>query len=82
MLDEQLPPGTPDSKVLSFLDVRGYKLEGAVRPGTIVAIIRHIDATTVTPVTARVTFYFDDSRHLKTFELERTINEPIPSTSN
>jgi hypothetical protein len=78
MLDAQLPPGTPDSIVLTFLDARGYPIQPAQKQGTVVAIIRHIDRDTVQPVTARVTFYFDANRKLNTFELQRTLNEPIP----
>jgi len=29
-------------------------------------------------VTARVTFYFDENGKLKDYELQRTMNEPIP----
>ena len=55
MLDEQLPQGTPEANVLTYLNNHGY----AVLP-------------------AGVTFYFDENHKLKTFELQRTFNEPIP----
>src|SRR5579883_2962673 len=78
MLDAQLPAGTPESKVLTFLDNRGYPVLPSGEPGTIVTSIRHIDQQTVTPVTARVTFYFDANRKLSTYELQRTFNDPLP----
>ena len=78
MLDEQLPQGTPEANVLTYLNNRGYAVLPAGKDGTIVTSIRHIDTQTVQPVTARVTFYFDDNHKLKTFELQRVFNEPIP----
>ena len=77
MLDAQLPPGTPDTKVLTFLENRGFPVLPTGKQGTIVTTIRHIDSQTVTPVTARVTFYFDANRKLNTYEMQRTFNEPI-----
>ncbi len=77
MLDAQLPPGTPETKVLTFLENRGFPVLPTGKQGTIVTTIRHIDAQTVMPVTARVTFYFDANRKLNTYELQRTFNEPI-----
>ncbi len=78
MIDQQLPPGTPEASVLNFLDNRGYGVEPSGKQGTVVAKIRHIDTETVTPVTARVTFYFDANRKLNTFEMQRVFNERIP----
>jgi hypothetical protein len=78
MLDAQLPPGTPSDRVATFLASRGYPTEPVEKPGTMVAIIRHIDTERVEPVTARVTFYFDANNKLNTFELQRTFNERIP----
>jgi hypothetical protein len=78
MLDEQLPPGTTDAAVNAFLAARAYPSEPGAKQGTIVAKIRHIDAERVQPVTARVTFYFDENGKLKDYELQRTMNEPIP----
>lgn len=78
MLDEQLPAGTPEANVLAFLNNRGYPVLPAGKQGTIVTAIRHIDTQTVTPVTARVTFYFDANRKLNTYEMQRTFNEPVP----
>jgi len=78
MLDAQVPPGTPEANVLTFLDTRGYAIQPTGKQGTVVATIRHIDTQTVTPVTARVTFYFDANHKLNTFEMQRTFNERAP----
>ena len=78
MLDEQLPLGSPQATVNAFLSARGYPSEPGEKQGTIVATIRHIDTQRLQPVTARVTFYFDESGKLKNYELQRTRNEPIP----
>jgi hypothetical protein len=78
MLDEQLPVGTTDAAVNAFLAARDYPSEPGAKQGTIVAKIRHIDTERVQPVTARVTFYFDENGKLKAYELQRTMNEPIP----
>jgi len=77
MLDEHLPVGTPEANVLTFLDNRGYPVLPTGKQGTIVTTIRHIDTQTVTPVTARVTFYFDANHKLNTYEMQRTFNEPV-----
>jgi hypothetical protein len=57
---------------------RDYPSEPGAKQGTIVAKIRHIDTERVQPVTARVTFYFDENGKLKDYELQRTMNDPIP----
>jgi hypothetical protein len=75
MLEEQLPPQTPEEKVVTFLDNHGYPILAAQKQGTIVANIRRTDTATVQPVIARVTFYFDANRKLNTFELRRPANE-------
>ncbi len=75
MLEQQLPPRTPEEKVVTFLDNRGYPILPAQKQGTIVANIRRTDTATVQPVIARVTFYFDANRKLNTFELQRPANE-------
>jgi hypothetical protein len=77
MLDAQVPVGTPEANVLTFLNNRGYRVLPAEKQGTIVTTIRHIDTQTVTPVTARVTFYFDANHKLNTYELQRTFNDPV-----
>jgi hypothetical protein len=77
MLETQLPPGTSEDRVTIFLSARGYPIEPSEKPGTLVAIIRHIDTERVQPVTARVTFYFDATGRLNTFDLVRIANQPI-----
>ena len=59
MIETQLPKGSTTDRVTTFLSVRGYEMQNPEKPGTMVAVIRHIDTQTVRPVTARVTFYFD-----------------------
>jgi hypothetical protein len=78
MIDEKLPIGTTQGSVLEFLSARGYPTEATDKPGTIVAVIRHIDTEKLQPVTARVTFYFDANGKLNTYEMVRTMNAPIP----
>jgi hypothetical protein len=78
MIQQQLPIGTTDAAVQSFLSGRGYTVEVPTKPGTIVATIRHIDAETVQPVTARVIFYFDANGKLSTYEIRRIFNQRVP----
>jgi hypothetical protein len=78
MLDENVPPGTPEAVVSGFLEARGYPTEPGEKQDTIVATIRHIDTEKLQPVTARVTFYFDANGKLKEYELKRTANAPMP----
>jgi len=77
MLTQSVPAGSSEGMVTQFLAVRGYPQEPA-RPGTVVAIIRHIDTEKLRPVTARVTFYFDANGRLNDTEIVRTVNQPIP----
>jgi hypothetical protein len=76
MLEQQLPPRTPEEKVVLFLDNHGYPILAAEKQGTIVANIRRTDTAAMQPVVARVTFYFDANRKLNTFELQRPADEP------
>jgi hypothetical protein len=77
MIETQLPLGSTADRVTNFLSVRGYELQTPEKPGTLVAIIRHIDLQTVRPVTARVTFYFDANGKLNAVEMRRTANQPL-----
>jgi len=77
MIQAQLPKGSTSERVTTFLSVRGYELQNPEKPGTLVAIIRHIDLQTVRPVTARVTFYFDANGRLNTVEMTRIPNQAI-----
>jgi len=77
MIETQLPKGSTTGRVTTFLSVRGYELQAPEKPGTVVAIVRHIDTQTVRPVTARVTFYFDANGRLSSVEMVRVPNKPI-----
>lgn len=81
MLNSQLPTGSSEGTVQQFLSARGYPVERASQPGTLVALIRHIDTEKLQPVTARVTFYFDANGRLNTTEIERTFNRRPPMES-
>jgi hypothetical protein len=78
MIEQSLPAGSTQGAVQEFLSARGYPTEPANKPGTLIAIIRHIDTEKLQPVTARVTFYFDANGKLNTYEIVRTMNAPIP----
>jgi len=78
MLQKYVPIGTTEASVNEFLSSRGYPTESSSKPGTIVAVIRHIDTQRLQPVTVRVTFYFDANGKLNTYEMVRTVNAPIP----
>jgi hypothetical protein len=69
MLDSQLPPGTAKSRVSVYLSSQGFPLESTSDPHAIVAIVRRVDTDTLRPATARVTFHFDASDNLKSYEL-------------
>ena len=77
MIETQLPKGSTTERVTTFLSVRGYEQQPPEKPGTLVAIIRHIDTQTVRPVTARVTFSFDANGRLSGVEMIRIPNQPI-----
>jgi hypothetical protein len=78
MIETELPMGSTADRVTSFLSARGYELQTAEKPGTLVALIRHIDTQTVRPVTVRVTFFFDANGKLSAVEMTRTMNQPVP----
>ncbi|MFI5111120.1 MAG: hypothetical protein ACHP78_20045 [Terriglobales bacterium] len=77
MIETQLPQGCTSDRVTTFISVRGYEMQAPEKPGTLVAVIRHIDIQTVRPVTARVTFYFDANGRLNAVEMTRIPNQPI-----
>jgi hypothetical protein len=68
LLNEQLPPGTPMSRVSFFLNTRGYQAEPSP-PRTVVATVEHVDTKTLRPSAARVTFHFDANNKLLTYEM-------------
>lgn len=69
MLDSQLPAGTSKSRVSFYLSSQGFPLESTSDPHAIVTIVHHVDTDTLQPATARVTFHFDASDNLKSYEL-------------
>jgi len=78
MVQQNVPLGSTQGSVLEFLSARGYPTDNPTEPDTIVGIIRHIDTEKMQPVTARVTFYFDKNGKLKSIDVVRTMNAPIP----
>jgi hypothetical protein len=77
ILDPHLPKGTTMNRVISFLSSRGYPLENSRDPHAIVAVVRHIDTATLQPITARVTFHFDEHDKLVTYELAPGQDSPL-----
>jgi hypothetical protein len=69
LIDAQLPAGTPFTRVSFFLSSRGYPLDPSRDPHTIIAVIRHVDTQTLQPITARVTFHFDEHDKLISYNL-------------
>jgi hypothetical protein len=78
MVQQNVPLGSTQGGVLEFLSARGYPTDDPTEPNTIVGIVRHIDTERMQPVTARVTFYFDANGKLKSIDVVRTMNAPIP----
>jgi hypothetical protein len=76
MLDSPLPQGTPRSRVIFFLSSQGFPLENTGDAKVIVATVHHIDTDTLQPATARVTFHFDASDKLKSYELDAATGSP------
>jgi hypothetical protein len=68
-LDSQLPTGTSRSRVSIYLSAQGFPIESAKDPHDLVAIVHRVDTETLRPVTARVTFHFDASGNLKSYDL-------------
>jgi hypothetical protein len=69
MLDSQLPAGTAKSRVMFYLSAQNFPVENTGDARAIVAIVHHVDTDTLQPATARVTFHFDASDNLKSYEL-------------
>jgi hypothetical protein len=70
MLDSKLPQGTPKSRVLVFLSSQNFPEEHTSDAQAVVAIVHRVDTDTLQPATARVTFHFDASDKLKSYDLE------------
>jgi len=69
MLDSQLPAGTAKSRVIFYLSSQNFPVENTGGPRAIVAVVHHLHSDTLQPATARVTFHFDASDNLKSYEL-------------
>jgi len=69
MLDSQLPAGTAKSRVMFYLSSQNFPVENTGDARALVAIVHHVDTDTLQPTTARVTFHFDASDNLKSYEL-------------
>src|SRR5271167_686673 len=77
MLNTQLPPGTPRSRVEFFLSSRGYGVEHSSDKSPLVAMVRHVDTDTLQPATARVTFHFDANEKLVSYDLQSAPDAPL-----
>src|SRR5213078_2307697 len=69
MLDSQLPAGTAKSGVMFYFPSQNFPVENTGDARAIVAVVHHVDSDTIQPATARVTFHFDASDNLKSYEL-------------
>src|SRR6266436_9620434 len=69
MLHSQLPGCTAKSRVVFYLNSQNFPAENTGDARAIVAIVHHGDSDTLQPATARVTFHFDASDNLKSYEL-------------
>jgi|SRR5262249_53538527 len=69
LIDKQLPPGTLQTRVIQFLNNRGYPLEPPPDTHTVVTTIEHVDLTTLQPSAARITFHFDKNDRLVTYDM-------------
>ena len=70
LLAAQLPPGTPRSRVVFFLNSRGYAMSPSPDSQSIVATVHHINTNTLQPEAARITFHFDANDKLTSYDLE------------
>jgi hypothetical protein len=70
LLAAQLPVGTPMSRVVFFLNSRGYAIGPSPDAHSIVATVHHINTDTLQPEAARITFHFDANDKLTSYELE------------
>ncbi len=77
MVNAQLPPGTQRARVEYFLSSRGYRIQDSRDKNSVVAVVRHIDTQTLQPATARVTFHFDSSNKLFSYELQSVPDAPL-----
>jgi len=69
LINHQLPPGSTMAQVNFFLNARGYPEEDSHQAHTLIATIEHVDTETLQPSAARVTFHFDNSDKLVTYDM-------------
>lgn len=75
-LDSQLPQATSKSRVIFFLSSQGFPIQNSGNSKVVVAIVHRVDTDTLQPATARVTFHFDASDKLKSYDLESAADSP------
>ena len=75
LLDAQLPPGTSEDKVKTFLEQQDYTVLPSQGPGTVVALLPATGNRENSPVAVHVIFYFDANGKLNTFALTRASGE-------
>jgi hypothetical protein len=69
LIDQELPPGTTRDRVAYFLKTRGYDSAPQESGDKLIATINHVDLDTLQPVAARVTFHFDSTDKLVSYDL-------------
>lgn len=69
IIDQELPPGTTRDRVEYFLKTRGYDSAPQESGDKLIATINHVDLDTLQPVAARVTFHFDSTDRLVSYDL-------------
>ena len=77
MLSAKLPKGTTRSRVVYFLNSRGYAMEDAADKSSVVATVQQVDTGTLQPVVARVAFHFDSNDKLTFYELRPGPEPPL-----
>ncbi|MGA2097866.1 MAG: hypothetical protein ABSH39_16325 [Candidatus Acidiferrum sp.] len=77
MLNKQLPAGTTRSRLVYFLNSRGYRIVSAPDKTLVVAIVRQVDTDTLQPATARASFHFDSNDKLISYDLQPGPETPV-----
>lgn len=76
LLDAQLPEGSAKSRVVVYLNSQGFPLQPSNDPRAVVVVVHHVDTETLKPEAALVTFHFDASDKLKSYELIEAPDSP------
>jgi hypothetical protein len=77
MIAAQIPAGSTVGHVHHFLSSRGFPVEDSHDRRAIVAVVRQVDTDTLQPVTARVTFHFDENDKLISYNLIPAMDVPL-----